>query len=411
VDGNNGTAGASYAVNFNASTTAAQTVYAFKMPVPVELKTIYVGYINANTHFNTGTQLRIEGSNDNTSWTTLGTGYSAVTTVPGVTGTINANTFTVADNNRSKYLFYRIYWVSGGGVNINGTSNEVYFETFSNYQSSLHPKLECISDTDGDGIPNHHDLDTDGDGCPDAREAGVSGTLSAGTITNKVNGVLTNTTNVAGAIASGTYNTNGFADAIETASESGIYSGTYIYNYARSAAVVVCIDSDNDGVVDINDLDDDNDGVLDTEECAVFNINNVSYSPVSFSVVNGASDSQTFPAAPDGLVVNVWALDNSFNIRINGTHLTNPEELQFFPIVTTDAVFEFLDGTTQGNIWEIAGNKLKPIIRVYIDKVGRVKVYGSRTSGGALQEMRLRNGSFNNITLNTNSTNTFKLDR
>jgi hypothetical protein len=161
--------------------------------------------------------------------------------------------------------------------------------------------------------------------------------------------------------------------------------------------------------VDISDLDDDNDGVLDTEECPAFNISNVSYSPISFSVVNGESASQTFPAAPDGLVVNVWALDNSFNIRINGTHLTNPLELQFFPPQSTDAVFEFLDGTTQGNIWEIAGNKLRPLIRIYIDQIGRVKVFGSKTSGGTLQEMRLRNGAFNNITLNTNSTNTFQI--
>ena len=155
------------------------------MPVPVELKTIYIRYINANTHFNTGTVLQLEGSNDNVSWTNLGSGYGAVTSVPGITGTLTANSFTVADNNRGKYLFYRIYWVSGGGVNANGTSNEVYFETFSNYQPSLHPKLECVSDTDGDGIPNHHDLDTDGDGCSDAIEAGVTKSiLTNGTAVN-----------------------------------------------------------------------------------------------------------------------------------------------------------------------------------------------------------------------------------
>jgi gliding motility-associated-like protein len=408
VDGNNGTAGADYAVNFNASTTAGQTVYAFKMPVPVELKTIYLGYINANTHFNTGTVLRLEGSNDNTSWTTLGNGYAAATSVPGLVGSLTANTFSVTQDS-GKYLFYRVYWVSGGGVNANGTSNEVYFETYSTYQASLHPKLDCISDTDGDGTPNHQDLDSDGDACPDAREAGVLGTLNAGTISNKVNGVVTATTNVAGTLANGAYGANGFADALETASENGIYRGAYNYNFARSTAVVVCLDTDNDGVVDLTDLDDDNDGVLDSEECPPFDINNLSYSPISYTVTNGASASQTFPAAPDGLVVNVWTLDNSFNVRINGTHLTNPEELQFWPSVTTDALFEFLDGTAYSQVWAIAGSKAKPLIRIYIDNVGRVKVYGSRTSGGALEEMRLRTGSFNTITLNTNSTNTFQI--
>uniref|UniRef100_UPI0040481754 tandem-95 repeat protein n=1 Tax=Algoriphagus sp. TaxID=1872435 RepID=UPI0040481754 len=407
VDGNNGTAAANYAVNFIASTTAGQTVYAFKMPVPVELKTIFLRYINANTHFNTGTVLRLEGSNDNTSWTTLGNGYAAATSVPGLVGSLTANTFSVTQNS-GKYLFYRVYWVSGGGVNANGTSNEVYFETYSTYQASLHPKLDCISDTDGDGTPNHQDLDSDGDGCPDAREAGVVGTLNTGSISNKVNGALTTTANVANAIAAGGYGLNGFADALET-SESGVYRGSYNYNFARSTAVVVCLDTDNDGVVDLIDLDDDNDGVLDSEECPPFDINNLSYSPISYTVTNGASASQTFPAAPDGLVVNVWTLDNSFNVRINGTHLTNPEELQFWASAPADALFEFLDGTTYSAVWGIVGNKNKPLIRIYIDNVGRVKVYGSRTSGGALEEMRLRTGSFNNITLNTNSTNTFQI--
>ncbi len=265
VDGDNGTAAANYAVNFIASTTAGQTVYAFKMPVPVELKTIYLGYINANTHFNTGTVLRLEGSNDNVSWTTLGNGYGASTSVPGLAGSLTANTFSVTQNS-GKYLFYRIYWVSGGGVNATAYSNEVYFETYSTYQPSLYPKLDCISDSDGDGIPNHQDLDSDGDGCPDAREAGVLGTLNAGTIRNKVNGVLTTTANVANSIASGVYGLNGFADAIETASESGLYSGLYLYEFATANSINVCLDTDGDAVPDLMDIDDDNDGILDAIE-------------------------------------------------------------------------------------------------------------------------------------------------
>jgi hypothetical protein len=129
VDGNNATAVANYSVVFNATTTAAQSVYAFQMPVAVALKRIYVGYVNSNTHFNTGTVIRLEGSNNNTSWTTLGPGYAAVTSIPGVTGSITANTFTVVDANINKYLYYRIYWESGGGINASGISNEIYFET------------------------------------------------------------------------------------------------------------------------------------------------------------------------------------------------------------------------------------------------------------------------------------------
>jgi hypothetical protein len=105
VDGDNGTGVANYAVVFNATTTAAQTVYAFQMPGAIALKRIYVGYVNTNTHFNTGTVIRLEGSNNNTTWTNLGDGYGAVTSIPGVAGSITANTFTVADANIARYQY------------------------------------------------------------------------------------------------------------------------------------------------------------------------------------------------------------------------------------------------------------------------------------------------------------------
>ncbi len=249
VDGNNGTAAANYAVNFIASTTAGQTVYAFKMPVPVELKTIYLGYINANTHFNTGTVLRLEGSNDNVSWTTLGNGYGASTSVPGLAGSLTANTFSVTQNS-GKYLFYRIYWVSGGGVNANGYSNEVYFEVPANYQSSLNPKLDCISDLDNDGKTNHIDLDSDSDGCSDAIEGGSSTIATSTTV-----------------FPTGTdTNGNGLLDVYEATPAGTInYFLTYS-SFALISSINACTDTDGDAIKDIVDLDDDNDGVLDAVE-------------------------------------------------------------------------------------------------------------------------------------------------
>jgi hypothetical protein len=80
-------------------------------------------------------------------------------------------------------------------------------------------------------------------------------------------GTATSTTNnVANAIATGAYGSNGFADAIETSSESGVYSYTYAYRIATNRALNGCLDSDNDNVSDVLDLDDDNDGILDSDE-------------------------------------------------------------------------------------------------------------------------------------------------
>jgi hypothetical protein len=112
-------------------------------------------------------------------------------------------------------------------------------------------------------------LDSDGDACPDAKEAGVIGTLTTGSVVNLTSssGTATSTTaNVASAIASSTYNANGFADALETGTESGNYSGTYTYDFAISKLLNACLDSDNDGVPDLFDIDDDNDGIVDAVE-------------------------------------------------------------------------------------------------------------------------------------------------
>jgi hypothetical protein len=56
------------------------------------------------------------------------------------------------------------------------------------------------------------------------------------------------------------------ADGVETAAGSGIFNGTYTYNFALSTTINACADSDSDGIRDVIDLDDDNDGVLDVTE-------------------------------------------------------------------------------------------------------------------------------------------------
>lgn len=243
-----GASAATGAVNFTATTTAAQAVYTFTMPVAMELKTIYVGYTNTSTHFNAGTVLRLEGSNNNTTWTTLGNGYAAVTAVPGVTGTVNANTFTVTQNS-GRYKLYRIYWVSGGGINALGFASEVYFETSPTYDASSAPKAICDSDTDNDGKYNYLDNDSDGDGCSDALES------EATTIT---------TANYAFPAAS--VGLNGLSDGLETVADNGTINYTSKYINAISNNIAYCVDTDHDGITNTDDIDDDNDGILDAVE-------------------------------------------------------------------------------------------------------------------------------------------------
>ena len=207
----------------------------------------------------TTSTFKLQGSNNaGSSWTDLSVAtYSTATTG---TFTIN-NTLQTA----TAYSLYRLVGVAG--TNGYGGVTEIRLMPTSDYVPSMHQIYTCtLLDTDGDGIPNTIDLDSDGDGCPDAKETGIIGTLTAGTISNMGNGVVVRNNNIANTIATGAYGANGFANALETGSETGIYTSTYYYDYAITATLNACADSDGDGVSDLIDLDNDNDGILNAVE-------------------------------------------------------------------------------------------------------------------------------------------------
>ncbi len=92
-------------------------------------------------------------------------------------------------------------------------------------------------DTDGDLIPDSLDLDSDNDGLYDALESGAGVALTAGRV-------------------DGAVGTNGLADVVETAVDSGVLA----YNSGQP------VDTDLDNVADFRDLDSDNDGITDVIE-------------------------------------------------------------------------------------------------------------------------------------------------
>ncbi|HHP7243360.1 MAG TPA: Ig-like domain-containing protein, partial [Elainellaceae cyanobacterium] len=98
-------------------------------------------------------------------------------------------------------------------------------------------------DTDGDGVLDSLDLDSDNDGIFDVRESGLSSRAIA-TLDANNDGAI-DLVNPVG--------TNGLANAVESAPDSGIL------NYTIA-------DTDGDGVRDFQDLDSDNDGIPDVVE-------------------------------------------------------------------------------------------------------------------------------------------------
>ena len=135
----------------------------------------------------------------------------------------------------------------------------------------------------------------------------------------------------------------------------------------------------------------------------------------TFSAANGAPKVFNQPATNYGFVFDIYTLDNSFNMNINGVNLASSEiefQQEFTPAPGIN--IRFMDGTTYGTggatgtqkIWEMAGSSTAPLIRVVISPTGAVTMFGSKVSGGPLFPLELINGnSFNTIDWNASSPN------
>ncbi|WP_165731953.1 T9SS type A sorting domain-containing protein [Polaribacter sp. 20A6] len=115
------------------------------------------------------------------------------------------------------------------------------------------------------GTPDYLNTDSDGDLCTDAKEAGFTDANNDGLVDGTggftATGKVIGSDGYAGTSASVTDSTNNFA----------------------------CLDSDLDGVLDINDLDDDNDGILDSVELSTCTITKVEWNHNSPETPNAAT--------------------------------------------------------------------------------------------------------------------------
>lgn len=148
-----------------------------------------------------------------------------------------------------------------------------------------------------------------------------------------------------------------------------------------TALITVHNDSDNDGLRDITDLDDDNDGIYDEDECDT----------LGFNIANGDSHNSALVSVDNYLVMDIFSIDNSFNLSINGNDVAG--EVQF-QLGAAGNFARFVDGTTYGeggnpDIWTVTGTNGTPILRVVIDQAGQFQIFGTRSSNGPLEPMVL----------------------
>ncbi|QDH81129.1 hypothetical protein FKX85_19675 [Echinicola soli] len=128
------------------------------------------------------------------------------------------------------------------------------------------------------------------------------------------------------------------------------------------------------------------------------------------SPTNPIEESFTQPATNAGFSLDIFILDNSFNMEINGVDLAT-QEIEFQSNGTSGINVRFADGDEYENqtdpIWQLAGDAANPLIRVQISENGEVSLYGSKESFGPLFPLELINGNaLNTITWNSTGTNT-----
>lgn len=126
------------------------------------------------------------------------------------------------------------------------------------------------------------------------------------------------------------------------------------------------------------------------------------------------SQTITQPGANGGFIFDIYELDNSFNMNINGTLLAT-QEIEFQSNGTDGINTRFKDGdeyetNTEGEIWQMTGEPGKPLIRVAISSSGAITMFGSKVSSSnndyLLEPLELFDGnSFNTINWNESTNN------
>jgi hypothetical protein len=163
-------------------------------------------------------------------------------------------------NINTKYYVRFVYYGLTGTTQTAIDAVGLSFDEISNPQY-------CINglDLDNDGIPNQLDLDSDGDGCPDTKEAILYNHSTeasiAGNVKNGNGGTVTSTVSTPNAMVPAPYGSNGFADALQSASNPDAYKYVYSYQFVATDANVSTCDNKF-----LSDIDSDDDGTPDAVE-------------------------------------------------------------------------------------------------------------------------------------------------
>ena len=101
------------------------------------------------------------------------------------------------------------------------------------------------------------------------------------------------------------------------------------------------------------------------------------------------STSATVTGLTGGATISLWAIDNSFNLKVNGTSISSFDDLSLIDVTEmgtpspSQGYLKFADGTflNDGAPWDYDTSNPDPLVKVNITSGGVVTVQGRKTSG------------------------------
>lgn len=122
------------------------------------------------------------------------------------------------------------------------------------------------------------------------------------------------------------------------------------------------------------------------------------------------------PQANYGFQFDITEFDNAFNMRVNGQYIfgsSTNDQVQFQTNTSLGTVrnIQFVDGTEYAvngipEVYDMKGTSNAPLLRILISRNGEVTLLGSKSSGGPLVQLKLKNGlSFNTVNWSASGNN------
>ncbi|MDA9328917.1 PKD domain-containing protein, partial [Flavobacteriales bacterium] len=115
------------------------------------------------------------------------------------------------------------------------------------------------------------------------------------------------------------------------------------------------------------------------------------------------------PSADGGFRFDIFKLDNSFNLNVNGTDVVAKQIQCQGGGATGESLLVFSTDNTgfgQGgndNVWVINGDANEPVVRLIIEPNGEVSFQGKRNSGRGLESMEILGGDPQSVNVTWNS--------